>query len=48
MKSVNLFEDEAICDERSEAFLQYRVNGTDAIPGNIDELLEDTGDLILD
>ncbi len=45
---ISQFEDEAIRDEMSDAFLQYRVNGTEESPGNIDELVEDTEDQILD
>ncbi|MCP3661420.1 MAG: DUF1759 domain-containing protein [Gammaproteobacteria bacterium] len=45
---INQFEDEEIRNEKSDTFLQYRVNGTDATPGNVDELVENIGDLIVE
>ncbi len=39
---------EEIRNEKSDTFLQYRVNGTDATPGNVDELIENIGDLIVE
>ncbi len=41
-------DDEDICEEKSEAFLQYRLEGMDANPGNFDELVYDAEERILD
>ncbi len=45
---ISRFDDEAIRNEKSNEFLQYRVNGTEESPGNVDELVEDTEEQILD
>ncbi|MCP3666912.1 MAG: hypothetical protein GY696_31200, partial [Gammaproteobacteria bacterium] len=45
---ISEFEDEEIRDEKSDTFLQYRINGTDATPGNVDELVEQIEDVIVD
>ncbi len=45
---ISQSEDKAIRGERSDAFLLYRVNGTEVSPGNVDELVENTEEQILD